>query len=84
MDTQVTPTLKRQAKAAEYHALALDASALAAASLLDRVREKHETAADRWRRLAALNEGDLASRRTALHAPAPTTKPEPEETPCTC
>lgn len=52
--------LKRQVKAAEYRARALDASAHAEASMLDRVREKHEVAADRWRHLAALNEGDAA------------------------
>jgi len=48
--------LKRQARAAEYHGRALDASALAVASPLDRVRERHEAAAARWRALAALSE----------------------------
>lgn len=50
--------LRRQVKAAEYRDRASDASALAVASMLAHVREKHETAAARWTQLAALNEGD--------------------------
>ena len=63
---------KRQIKAAEYRARALDASTNAATSLLDRVREKHQIAADRWSLLAALNERDAASPddgRAVLQAP---------------
>ena len=52
----MTATLKRQTRAAEYHGRALEASALAEASPLDRVREKHEAAAARWRELASLSE----------------------------
>lgn len=48
--------LVRQARAAAYHSRALEATALAQTSILDRVREKHEVAAARWRVLAALNE----------------------------
>ena len=48
--------LAREVRAAAYHCRALEASDLAAASLLDRVREKHEVAAARWRLLAAMNE----------------------------
>ncbi|HET6969738.1 MAG TPA: hypothetical protein VFH92_01325 [Phenylobacterium sp.] len=47
---------RREAKAAEYHGLALAAASLAASSLLDAVREKHEVAAARWLALAAMNE----------------------------
>jgi hypothetical protein len=59
--------LKRQIQAAEYRDRALAASALAAASLLDRVREKHEEAAARWWSLVALSERD----RRIIHLPAP-------------
>jgi hypothetical protein len=48
--------LIREVKAAEYHCRALEATVLAETSILDRVREKHEVAAARWRVLAALNE----------------------------
>jgi hypothetical protein len=44
--------LRSQAKAAEYHAKASDAAALAAASVLQRVRELHELAAYKWTQLA--------------------------------
>lgn len=60
--------LKRQARAAEYQGRALAADTLAAASALDRVREKHEAAAAQWRALAALNErsaGDSVVRSAA-------------------
>jgi hypothetical protein len=50
--------LAREVRAAAYHCRALEESDLAAASILDRVREKHEAAAARWRELAAMNEGD--------------------------
>lgn len=48
--------LARDVRAAAYHCRALEASELAAASILDRVREKHEVAAARWRVLAAMDE----------------------------
>lgn len=48
-----------QGRAAEYHAKASDAAALAASSVLQRVRELHELAASRWTQLA-----DLEERRT--------------------
>jgi hypothetical protein len=50
------PALKKQVKAAEYRRFAAQATALAAASPLDHVREKHQLAADRWGALAALEE----------------------------
>ena len=62
--------LVREAKAAAYHCRALEATALAESSILDRVREKHEVAAARWRELAALNER------------APGLARNREETPC--
>ena len=43
---------KKQIKAEEYRRLACDASALARASELDNVREKHELAAAQWTSLA--------------------------------
>lgn len=48
--------MKRQAMAAEYRELARKSAAIAAASLLDNVREKHARAALQWEVLAALNE----------------------------
>jgi len=48
--------LKRDLKTAEYLARAHEATVLAETSVLDRVREKHENAAARWRELAADNE----------------------------
>jgi hypothetical protein len=64
-------TLKSQTRAAEYHAKASDAAALAASSALLRVRELHELAATRWTHLAELEDRrsvSLASRygRAAL------------------
>ncbi|MBW8813000.1 MAG: hypothetical protein JF588_06200 [Caulobacterales bacterium] len=47
---------KRDARAVEYRRLAIAADALAAASLLAHVREKHEHAAARWIALAVLDE----------------------------
>jgi len=55
---RVTAQLKRQAKADEYRIRALGASALAAGSILERVREKHELAAASWLALAELNRCD--------------------------
>jgi hypothetical protein len=46
----------RQLRAAEYRELASAARALADASPLAHVREKHEEAAARWTALAALDE----------------------------
>ena len=43
---------KKRIKAEEYRRLACDASALARASELDNVREKHELAAAQWTSLA--------------------------------
>ena len=62
--------VKRQSRAAEYRELAEKSAALAAASPLDHVREKHETAALRWSVLAAADERprELV---TALFAPDP-------------
>lgn len=50
--------LRRDVRAAEYRARALEAAALAHASVLIHVREKHETSAARWLQLAALSEAD--------------------------
>jgi hypothetical protein len=49
-------TLKSQTRAAEYHAKASDAAALATSSVLLRVRELHELAASRWTHLAELED----------------------------
>ena len=54
-------TLKSQTRAAEYHAKASEAAALAAASVLQRVRELHELAAARWTRLAELEDSRALS-----------------------
>ena len=51
--------LRSRDRAAEYHANASGAAALAASSPLQRVRELHELAASRWTLLA-----DLEDRRT--------------------
>lgn len=51
---------KRQARAAEYRALAIAAGVLAETSLLAHVREKHQRAAARWTDLALLNEQPIA------------------------
>jgi hypothetical protein len=48
--------LKSHIKADEYRGRAIDSAALAEASVLDRVREKHELAAARWTELAGLQE----------------------------
>ncbi|HEX4179346.1 MAG TPA: hypothetical protein VHY32_01005 [Caulobacteraceae bacterium] len=47
---------RRQARAMEYRGRAIEASALAQASNLDNVREKHVRAAARWNALADLDE----------------------------
>ena len=49
-------TLKSQTRAAEYHAKASEAAALATSSVLLRVRELHELAACRWTHLAELED----------------------------
>lgn len=49
-------TLRTQTRAAEYHAKASDAAAVAASSVLQRVRELHELAASRWTHLAELED----------------------------
>jgi hypothetical protein len=56
---------KRNLRSAEYRALADKAAALAAASPLDNVREKHTQAALQWTQLA-----DMDDRRNADPAPA--------------
>jgi hypothetical protein len=48
--------MKSETRAAEYHAKARDAAALAASSVLHRVRELHELAASRWAQLADLED----------------------------
>jgi len=65
----MTAVQKRSLRAAEYHDRALAASALAEASPLAQVREKHERAAIRWRELAELNEERVAA--PGLQAPVP-------------
>ena len=52
----MSAALSRGDTAAAYHSRALEATALAETCVLDRVREKHEVAAARWRALAALHE----------------------------
>lgn len=56
---------KNQIKAAEYRDRANAASTLAEACVLDRMRERHEAAAERWSDLARLIE------RTGQPAAAP-------------
>ena len=48
------PVNKREGRVAEYRRLALEASALGAASSLPHVREKHEKAAETWAALAEM------------------------------
>jgi len=48
--------LKNQLKAAEYRDRAAASFTLAGACVLDRVRERHEAAAERWSDLARLIE----------------------------
>lgn len=54
---------KTQLKAAEYRCRASEATALADASLLHRVREKYEAAAARWMDLALLSDRQSRVRR---------------------
>ena len=58
---------KNQLRADEYRGRAAEATALAVAAILDRVRERHEAAAARWMDLARLNErqADAQEVRTA-------------------
>jgi hypothetical protein len=49
---------KRQLRAAEYRALAAQSAALADATPLEHVREKHRLAAARWTALAEVDEHD--------------------------
>jgi hypothetical protein len=80
----VTAALPRGTAAAVYHAKALEAAAEAEASVLDRVREKHELAAARWRALAALHERGALGR--VVSTPAVPQDADDidhrEETPC--
>jgi hypothetical protein len=55
--------LRSQRRAADYRAQARAASALARASVLQSVRDKHRSAASAWRRLAAFEERLLNPRR---------------------
>ena len=50
----MTALRNREARLAEYERLAAHASALAEASTLAHVREKHELAAAQWRSLAGM------------------------------
>jgi hypothetical protein len=59
--------LQREARAAAYRQLAVQASALAHSSTLEHVREKHQLAAARWTTLAALD----SSAETNLMLKAP-------------
>ncbi len=52
----MTSAEQRHVRAAVYRERASEAGALAAASILDHVRDKHERAALRWRELAAIDE----------------------------
>jgi hypothetical protein len=81
----MTAALSRETTAAVYHSRALEAAAQAEACVLDRVREKHEVAAARWRALAALHErGALGLIVSAPAAPRDDHDiGHREETPCT-
>ena len=58
---------RQQVAAGEYRVKAAQATALADAATLDRVRERHEHAAITWNNLAAIYETNLA--RQAMIAP---------------
>ena len=60
----------RQVRAAEYRSLAIAAGALAEASLLGHVRDKHERAAARWTTLAELDERPVEPAPAKLAASA--------------
>lgn len=51
---RVTAVVRRRVKADEYRAMAVRACAMAAASPLEQVRNKHERAAARWLALVTL------------------------------
>jgi hypothetical protein len=53
---------------AAYRDLALQADAKAEAAVLDRVRERHEAAAARWRSLAELREHTTEARALRVSA----------------
>ena len=75
---------KRQIRAAEYRALALQSAALADATPLDHVREKHHLAAARWTALAEIDERDneaAETRRGLLPFKAPRAVVAEEEAP---
>jgi hypothetical protein len=55
--------LRSQARAADYRTKAKAASALAGASALQQVRERHELAASTWRALAKSEERRASSLR---------------------
>lgn len=57
---------RSQIRAEEYRAKARIAAALAKASVLERVREKHQNAASAWNVLAAFEEDQAASLRRSL------------------
>jgi hypothetical protein len=59
----IAAVAKRQTRAAEYRAYAKQAQALADASPLAHVREKHELAAARWEDLAVKDETSHAERQ---------------------
>jgi hypothetical protein len=67
---------KKPDKSEEYHRLAGEAAALAMASDLEHVREKHRTAAAQWAALAASEEG--RRRPGAANAIATASTPENE------
>ena len=67
-------TSKFDIKAQEYRARAEDASVAARSSLLDRMREQHETAALRWLALAEAEEVRAQTNRARL-ATAPERSP---------
>jgi len=58
--------LRNRLKAAEYRDRAAQASRLAGACILDRVRERHEAAAERWADLARSIERPVHVRAASL------------------
>ncbi|HYD45811.1 MAG TPA: hypothetical protein VEA79_11165 [Phenylobacterium sp.] len=61
-----------------YRENAANASALAGAATLDRVRERHEHAAAAWSSLAILHEKSLLARQAPASPAAPGHGPDPE------
>jgi hypothetical protein len=57
--------LRSQIRAADYRAKARAASALAGASILQRVRERHHVAAATWKALAKSEESRVSGLRRA-------------------